>query len=206
MHEMLTACSDGRSLATIRTSLVMIMVMGWCWWKCKMMCWLLMVADDHKVWTAVDFYIWTSLIVMLRRRLQAYCSLASDVWWWEGYKVNDLLFSLKVHISSSMICWLVLLLSLTWAKGASRRSSDCFLTLRCPALRPEVKVSGLTSEKKPNSKFDKTLSTLHLYLCNIFASSSLSIWMFLFNLAAGNNLGEIAGKMFAWRIRYQIPV
>ena len=78
-------------------------------------------------------YIWTSLIMMVRRRLQAYCSLASDVWWWEGYKVSDLLFSSQCHISSSMICWLVLLLSLTWAKGASRRSSDCFLTLRCPA-------------------------------------------------------------------------
>ena len=145
MHEMLTACSDGRSLATIRTSLVMMMVRRWCWWKCIMMCWLLMAADHHKVWMVVDFCIWTSLIVTVRRRLQAYCSLASDVWWWEGYKVNDLLFSLKVHISSSMICWLVLFSSLTWAKVASRRSFDCFLRLRCPALKPEVKVRPLES-------------------------------------------------------------
>ena len=28
--------------------------------------------------------------------------------------------------------------------------------------------------------------------------------MFLFNLAVGNNLEQIAGKMFLWHIRYQI--
>ena len=28
--------------------------------------------------------------------------------------------------------------------------------------------------------------------------------MLLFNLAVGNNLEEIVGKMFAWHIRYQI--